>query len=282
MAEPEDALRYAAKNGHIPLLRKMLSFSSVDVMAKDHLGCSAFTYALDSCISGQAGLSRQALKLMIRNPRVDVNATSTFESQTALDVVCWHKDASDLEVLLQRPELDINYKNSANAYALTYVLYDMIVIDQRLTHNPVSIGQVLEVVSMMVSDPRISLEHARQGLVAFCVDSCLPAANVILDREQARLESDRVRLAMLRRQSEAGLLVPEEIVKFDLHQYLGSQKVITQETFDAVAEFSYSEFQNEGIVPRPTVAYKRVVDLLTTFLEEYGNVDDFDIPTVYK
>ena len=82
--------------------------------------------------------------------------------------------------------------------------------------------------------------------------------------------------------------MPDEVIAVEILPWLG-QTIVTQCVFDQIAQKSYSEFQDgpnyfeetdyhdrELRSPRPR--RQPMIDLLTAFLREYGNINDFDIP----
>ena len=96
-----------------------------------------------------------------------------------------------------------------------------------------------------------------------------------------------MRLAVFAKQSAAGLAVPEEVRKVSVFPFFG-QVIVTQDIFDAIATQSLDEFhtvdaedQSHTVFTQGRPVRQPMIDLLTTFLREYGDIHDFDIPTVW-
>ena len=133
----------------------------------------------------------------------------------------------------------------------------------------------------ILSDARTSFELIQDSLMLAVQDNCVPFAKLLLQHEKSRMDADRVRLAVLSKQSDAGLIVPDEVKQVNFFPMF-RQPIVTQDMFDAVAKESYYEFQKCGITHSPRPARQPMIDLLTIFLREYGSVNDFDIPTVWS
>ena len=143
----------------------------------------------------------------------------------------------------------------------------------------------IAITRLVAFDPRNSQEHLQSALFQSARCNCLPIAKIILQREKSRINADRTRLEVLRRQSAAGQSVPDEVMIVYILPCFGGQTIVTQNVFDEIARSSYGEFQDHSHHPSSSIHgplhRQPMIDLLTTFLREYGNIDDFDIPTVW-
>ena len=234
----------------------------------------------DTALSEAVGYEwNRTVKVLIRDPRVDVNSVIGWASYMLSGISCGELDFWDFGALLQRPEFNPNKKVQGD-YDLDTVmfdLYDEFVLDRE-------VDTILTITKLLLSDSRTILAHARKGLESAVVHNYAAVVKVFLQHEKSRIDADRARLAVFSRQSPAGLNVPDEVARVKLFPFLG-QMIITQDVFDRIASTSYDDFQwrlYDPTNPRSRPAYQPMIDLLTTFLREYGNIDDFIIPTVWS
>lgn len=279
----DTALLGAVKWGIAGMVRLLMSDPRVDPCAKDKNGDAALDIALDQ----EDGKCTPITDILIRDPRVDINVISPKDGSTAICNACYHLNVSNVEFLLRRPELDLNALASRDDcrfpkrwYPLEFIQFkDPVVADPHL-------DSTFAITKLILADARTSVDHLQRGLCRSAYYNFLPFAKVLL---QSRIDADRNRLDALRRQSAAGLAVPNEVIAVQILPFLG-QTIVTQDVFDTIAERSYGEFQydkkwqDRNWPKKPGARFRRLpmIDLLTTFLLEYGNIDDFDIPIVWS
>ena len=214
---------------------------------------------------------------MLRHPRVDINAADT-ESWRAIHYCCvgFLLDLDDLEmvtILLQRSDFEINARALPSSdfrggdhplwFALQFLCSDY----NGYGPDDPRIPRV-EMAKLLANDHRISREHLQAGLVTAARGNYVRIVKVLLDSKKQRIDSRAVDIA---KQSGIGMFLPQEVFDVNLVPFVGGrdQAIITQEVFDAISD----RLSNIQAV--------RMVYLLKDFLNEYGNVDEFDIPDVF-
>ena len=192
-------------------------------------------------------------------------------------------DTEVVRAILKRPEVDLNY--AAEYEDGVEYLYPLDIITVKAIILPITfvtpkLDSAIAIAKMISADHRTSSQHLQKSLFRSATFNFLPIAEALLQGQKSRIDADRTRLDVLRRQSTTGLSVPDEITTVELLPWLG-QTIVTQDVFDEIAKWSYSGWQSGSKYLRPRQRRQPMIDLLTTFLREYGNIDDFDIPTVW-
>ena len=195
----------------------------------------------------------------------------------------------NVKILLRRVDLDVNVESISDGgpnntkgveHNRWFALHFLSAGFSDVSPSPVILSDTLEILKLILSDPRTSWQHRRHGFGAFIFynDKPLPIVSFYLDHEKRRVNADRIRLNVLRRQSAAGLRLPDHVLQFSLLPMI-NQSIFTQSVLDDVGEYSWYD-HDKKIGKEARTSYQPLMDLLTTFLREYDNIHEFSIPTV--
>ena len=109
------ALMYAITEGNIEIVQILLTRSDIDVNMENRWGCTALVYAI---LNGHI----EIVKMLLTRSDIDVNRKYSL-GRTALMIASWKGRTEIVQMLLDRSDIDVNKADNDGRTALTRLIY---------------------------------------------------------------------------------------------------------------------------------------------------------------
>ena len=237
----QSPLMQAACYGHPEIVKLLLDDPRVDPALLCNWKFSAFHFAVDWCVW-------PVVCVFVDDPRTDVNLEINYYG-TALAHASLCGSTDVVRCLLSCDRTNVNIQGKGGFAAL---------------HRACQKGH-MDVAKLLLADSRTDLfAENEQGQSPFdiaVVNNDLPIVKLFLQREEARVRSDCMRLRLAAQCSTAE--IPNELVLVEMWPKV-SQTIVS---FKNVAHMTHAD---------QAPFYSDMIDLVRQFIRDFGVVDDFD------